>query len=208
MIVPDAPPIAIIGAVEVYEAGTELRWTGGLAIDGDGCPTCYAPPDSGLPALDYLSSAGRPGHWWGLITDADGEPVIQGADDIAPGYYVTQTALADPAWPVTSARRYVDASRVPYLAVPRELLKLGVHLGDVAWVGYRDQWSPAVVADVGPAGHLGEGSIALARALGINPSPKHGGTGAGVSVRLWRGSSKGWPRTLDDLTAQVRELAG
>lgn len=203
---PDAPPIVVIGAVEVYEAGPELRWTGGLAIDADGSPRAYHP--DGASGLDYLANAGKPGRWWGLVTDADGEPVVQGPDDPAPGYYVSPTSLFDRAWPATSPRRYVDASTVPYLAVPRELLRMGVELGDVAWVGYRDQWSPAVVADVGPAGHLGEGSIALARALGINPSPKHGGTGAGVSVRLWRGSSRGWPRTLDDLTAQVRELAG
>jgi hypothetical protein len=95
---------------------------------------------------------------------------------------------------------------VPYLSVPPELRAAGVKLGDVARVSYCDQWSPAIVADVGPRGHLGEGSIALANALGINSSPRYGGVAHGVQVALWVASTKGWPRTLDDVTAQVTQL--
>lgn len=36
--------------------------------------------------------------------------------------------------------------------------------------------SDFVVGDIGPRKKLGEGSVALARALGINPSPTSGGT--------------------------------
>jgi hypothetical protein len=35
----------------------------------------------------------------------------------------------------------------------------------------------AIFADVGPHGKIGEGSVALARALGLNDDPRHGGTG-------------------------------
>jgi hypothetical protein len=35
----------------------------------------------------------------------------------------------------------------------------------------------AIFADVGPHGKIGEGSVALARALGLNDDPRHGGIG-------------------------------
>jgi len=39
----------------------------------------------------------------------------------------------------------------------------------------------AIYADIGPKNHLGEGSIALAEALGIPSDPKRGGTSRGVT---------------------------
>jgi hypothetical protein len=197
-----------IGGVSVDLVNGALVWTAGLAVDGDGARDCYAPLNSGLPALDHLGNAGKPGNWWGLVCEPTGEPVIQSGDDPCPGYYVSTTALVDRTCRRTDPRRYVDSSRVPYLSVPPELLVAGVHLGDLARVSYRDQWSPAVVGDVGPRGHLGEGSIALARALGLDPSPKDGGISAGVHVVLFGSSSRGWPRTLDDITAQLADLYG
>lgn len=204
-----AGPAVKIGGVELTLIDGVLRWSSGLAIDADGAPRAYAPSESGLSVLDHLANAGHPGNWWGLATDTgsrDGRPVIQGAGDPAPGYYVSTTALVDRAYPPASQRRYVDSSTVPYLAIPPELRVAGVKLGDVARVSYRDQWCEAIVADIGPRGKVGEGSIALANALGINGSPKHGGVGRGVDVVLWVGSSRGWPRTRDSIRAQV-ELA-
>lgn len=40
--------------------------------------------------------------------------------------------------------------------------------------------SEAVVGDIGPHKKLGEGSVALAKALGINPSPTRGGEDAHI----------------------------
>lgn len=193
-----------LGGIEIVVNGGVISWSAGLAVDADGCPTAYAPANSGLPALDRLANAGKPGHWWGLVCDANGEPVIQGSEDPAPGYYVSTTALVDHSQPEGSPRRYVDSNRIPYLSIPPELHAIGVRMGDVARVDYRGQWSPAVVADVGPRGKIGEGSIALARALGLNSSAVYGGAGSGVAVTLWIGSGKGWPRTMDDVTAQVQ----
>lgn len=46
----------------------------------------------------------------------------------------------------------------------------------------------AIVGDFGPATHLGEGSIALAKALGIPSDPKTGGTDeARFEYRFWPG---------------------
>jgi len=195
--------IAVIGGIPVERDGLSFRWVGGLRIDGDGAPNCYHP--DGKSGLDFLANAGAPGNWWGLVTTG-GSPVIQKPGDPCPGYYVSPTSLVDRSKAITDPRRYVDSNRVPYLAVPRELLTLGVGLGDVAWVEFRGKSTAAIVADVGPRGKIGEGSIALARALGIPHSPRHGGTGAGVAVTLWPGTSHGWPREAVDIDAQVAAL--
>jgi hypothetical protein len=189
--------------VEVERDGLVLRYTAGLRIDGDGAPDAYHP--DGKSGRDFLANAGRPGNWWGIVTVA-GQPVVQGPNDPCPGFYVSPTSLVDRNKAITDPRRYVDSSRIPYLAVPPELRTLGVGLGDVAWVEYRGQGCAAIVADTGPRGKLGEGSIALARALAIPSDPRHGGTGAGVAVTLWPGTSKGWPRLAEDIEAQVAGL--
>ena len=196
-------PRLTIGTVPVYVDGDRVTWTAGLAIDADGCPSAYAPVGSGLRGRDLLGNAGKPGHWWGLVCDEHGEPYVQRATDPAPGFYISPTALQDHGRPLRDPRRYVDSARVPYLSIPPELRELGVRLGDVARVRYRGQACEAIVADVGPHGKLGEGSIALANALGIPSDPRHGGVGAGVEVCVWAGSGKGWPRAMDDVRAQV-----
>jgi hypothetical protein len=33
-----------------------------------------------------------PGNWWALVT-RNGRPIVQGADDPAPGFYVSTTTL-------------------------------------------------------------------------------------------------------------------
>src|SRR5262252_6322375 len=66
----------------------------GLNVDADGSPHAYHP--DGISGLDYLGNAGRPGHWWALVTDdgkPSGNPIIQTANDPAPGFYVSTTSL-------------------------------------------------------------------------------------------------------------------
>src|ERR1041385_3104569 len=69
----------------------------GLMIDADGAYRAYHPDDK--PGLDNLGNAGRPGNWWALVTDngePSGNPIIQGASDPAPGFYISTTSLEDP----------------------------------------------------------------------------------------------------------------
>lgn len=200
--------IATIAGHAIARRGLAFTWTAGLAVDGDGSPRCYHPDNHG--GLDDLANAGSPGAWWGIACDDHGEPYVQTATDPAPGFYVSQTALGDHRWPERDPRRYVDAGRVAYLAIPPELTALGVHLGDVALVEFRGEWAPAIVADIGPRGKLGEGSIALARALGIPDSPRHGGVGAGVRVTVWPASATRvpWPRSMEGITAEAVKLRG
>jgi hypothetical protein len=67
----------------------------GMTIDADGAPNAYNPDDTGL---DELANAGAPAHWNGIITDRDGNPLIQQRERSFypfPGYYISCTSLSD-----------------------------------------------------------------------------------------------------------------
>lgn len=195
-----------IGDVEVSTVGKSLRWTSGLAIDCDGAPNAYAPIASGLHGLDYLANAGSAGKWWGLVCDSTGQPIVQGPLDLAPGFYISPTALVDRSFGVRNPKRYVDASKVPYIAMPPDLRAIGARLGDVAMVFYGGRSCAAVVADIGPRNKIGEGSPALAKVLGINADGRNGGTSDGVSFYLFAGSALGWPRSNNEVRIQAEQL--
>lgn len=177
-------------------------WTGGMVIDGDGAPDCYAPAGSGLHGLDYLANAMDGDRFVGVVC-AGGEPVIAPS-----GYYVSPTSLRDHSKLLIDPAAYVDASRVPYLAICPELRSLGVELGDLAMVCYRGQSVAVIVADIAPHGHYGEASIACAQALGIPASPKDGGVSGGVTFICFPGSAKQppWPRAVDEFQAAASVL--
>jgi hypothetical protein len=151
--------------------------------------------------------------WYGLVCDAAGEPVIQTASDPCPGCYVSPTALQSVLYPVNDPRRYVNADEIPYISVPPEILALGVRKGDLAIARLGTKRAGAVVGDVGPRGKIGEGSLALHRALGFDPQramPKHKlvGINSGVwfEIHLGTASSPAWPRPT--LAADLAALLG
>jgi hypothetical protein len=178
---------------------------GGLAIDADGAPNAYGPNGQGL---DALANAGKPGNWWALAT-RNGEPIVQGPSDPAPGFYVSMTALQEPDRPEGSPSRYVDSSNVPYVVVPPDVLKKrGVRLGDFVAVFNDDNGRSAyaIVADIGPAGKFGEGSMALAEALGVPSNPRRGGVAAGIRYVFYPRSGNGRPRTRDEIEREGDRL--
>lgn len=164
--------------VHLHDDG-KVSFTGEMTINGDGSPRNYAPVGFGKP-LDYLANAGSPGNWWGIATDSSGKPFIQGKDDPYPGYYVSTTALKIPGYKHGDTRREVDSEKVPFIVVPRQLVPavrpvvLGckARVTDTKTGAYVD----GVVADIGPRTHLGEASIAAAKALGVSSDPKKGGS--------------------------------
>src|ERR1041385_9579262 len=181
----------------------------GMAIDADGAYRAYH-PDNRL-GLDSIEHAGHPGDWWALATDTgepSGHPVVQGKDDPAPGYYVSMTSLYDAS--ITSERdprRFVDAASIPYVVLPPEGFK-HAQLGDFATVVnlQNGKESGAIVADQSaPDLPMGEGSIALAVALGINADPRRGGAEKGVAYVIYPGSGNGKPRELDEIASSSRE---
>ena len=122
---------------------------------------------------------------------------------------MSQTSLFDPRLRRTDPRRYVDSNRIPYIALPKIMLEK-MHLGDLAMAirladGRR---SGAVFADVGPDRIVGEGSIALAEALGVPSDPRTGGTHGpyGVFYVLFPGSGDGLPPPADYMRSRAEEL--
>ncbi len=160
-----------------------------MAIDADGSPGAYCEADTGT---DYLKHAGYPGHWWGIACDAAGRPYKQKNSDLFPGFYITTTSLVNRNYSDSETLRYVNSDSIAYIALPKIFMeKWGVVLGDYALVIYQGDTACAIVADVGPEGKLGEGSIALARLLGINCNPKNGGLYAGVEYYIFAKSGVG-----------------
>jgi hypothetical protein len=175
----------------------------GMTIDADGAPNAYHPDNIGL---DDVANAGVPGHWDGIITDRTGEPLIQGLDDPFPGYYVSCTSLSDRTKGRTDPARYVDASKIPYVVLPRDVAAQGgAQLGDFAVVvNLRNgKSSYAIFADVGT---LGEGSIALASNLGIWSDARQGGRRGGILYLVFPGSGNRQPRTIDEISAETQKL--
>lgn len=206
--------LATVGSKSVWwnSDKTAFCYQSGLAIDADGAPNAYHPEGKGL---DFLANAGKPGNWWGIVTDTgkpSGQPVVQGKNDPYPGYYVSTTSLEDPSQPVTSPARYVDSGKVPYVVLPPQVMAPktagGARLGDFAAVvdTRSGKVAYALVADRGPKDKLGEGSIALAEALGIASSPKKGGIEKGVSYVIFPGSGNGKPHSVEEIRHEGERL--
>ncbi|WP_232924735.1 glycoside hydrolase family 75 protein [Pseudomonas cichorii] len=120
-----------------------------------------------------------------VILGSDNEPKIFPGGVIASTtwYRVPGKALDDPA-------AYVDSETVPYIVVPPLIVQktVGVVRGCLARATWNGKSVDCVVADLGPKNRVGELSIALARELGINPSPRNGGLSKPeILYELWPG---------------------
>ncbi|MGW0783222.1 glycoside hydrolase family 75 protein [Streptomyces sp. NPDC002913] len=107
----------------------------------------------------------------------------------------------------TSAGKPLDSSTLPYVVVPGpgplwNYTTSGIRGGGVAAVIHGDEVQYAVVGDTGPTGIIGEASYATAKALGIDPDPKSGGTASGVTYILFRDSAVS---PIEDHAAAVTE---
>lgn len=159
----------------------------GMAIDADGSPRAYHPDNTGL---DDLKHGGYPGNWWGVATSNElttGEPLIQKPSDPFPGYYVSTTSLIDERFEYQNPFRYVNAEEIPYFVLP-DHFSPAIQLGDIAWIynTHNERNSFAVFADVGP--DVGEGSMYLAKKLGIDHDPRYGGINSGILYFIFEGS--------------------
>jgi hypothetical protein len=182
----------------------------GLAIDADGAFRAYHPNDRF--GLDALSHAGRKGNWWALVTEnekASGQPVVQLDSDPAPGFYVSATALYNPDNPnPRDPHRYVDAATIPYVVLHPKALNYA-RLGDFATVVnlQNGRSSGAIVADESaPNLPVGEGSIALAQALGIDSNPRTGGKDGNVAYLIYQDSGNRRPRELEEIAIAAKQL--
>jgi Fungal chitosanase of glycosyl hydrolase group 75 len=197
---------AVVGQLPIWRLGEEdsaFFFSAGMAIDADGAPNAYNSENTGL---DDLSNAGQPGRWDGILQDRDGNPLVQGPDDPFPGYYISCTALADWTKDHLDPTRFVDASKIPYIALPGDLARAtGARLGDVATVfNMRNgKFSHAIFADIGA---LGEGSIALADNLGIWSDARAGGAWGGIVYVVFPGSGDHQPKSVEEINDIAAKL--
>ena len=209
----------IIGTIRgsdiVEEDDGSVTFTSGASLDGDGAngqfggDPCYAPEDYNSRTLDYIRNAGETGDWYGVVTDTTGTPIIQGENDPRPGAYVSATLLQLPGedgnpLPDSSPFKYVDAATVPFIVVPPMIIDgvAGVVLGCRAVVTNTEngQTVEAVVADRGPSNHLGEISVACAKALGIPTGGTYPANGGGADSDINYQLFPGVPAVVNEVT--------
>lgn len=106
-----------------------------------------------------------------LAVDLDGSPFACSPNHGRMDQCPTSLMLSDG----NGGKVPVDADVIPYVVIPfagpadvrgRFTRLTGVGVGDFGFVTYRGVTVPVIVADTGPFGKLGEGSVALHRALG------------------------------------------
>lgn len=120
-----------------------------------------------------------------VIVGEDNQPkVFEG------GIIASMTWYRHPGMRMDDPAAYVDSETVPYIVVPQMIIQgtAGIVRGCKARVTYKGKTVDAVVADKGPANKTGEGSIELARRLGIRHNPRNGGIDTpDVEYELWPG---------------------
>ena len=174
-----------------------------LHSDVDGSKNAYGPHNSGS---DYTANAGEPNHWWALVCDQNGQPII------VDGFYVSTTSLQDDGYHPADRRRYVDAQSIPFGVLPAAHYRAwGVKMGDIMLVKKLDDAGNvvaeayAIFADAGP--DVGEGSAELLRQLDVDPDPRRGGIDAArVQFFVFCESGTGQPMTADEIKARGQAL--
>lgn len=144
------------------------RVTPGKAHWLEKCRTAW---DTAVASGDYKGLA-----IFGFVTDKKGVPIVQGNDDPMPGTgYISATSVVIPGEPDETQRRYVDATRIPYVVLPSSFQKAwAIKPGSLA-IAYRPKTGRYAFAVFADSGDLGEGSVRLHLDLGSNPMQVKGG---------------------------------
>lgn len=116
-------------AVHCIDAGAQQRAYAFVnprpRVTVQGAPDAYHPGDTGR---GRLRDSGWPDGRWRERLVADPylpQRPLRQVSGRCSGYFVSTTALHDPRFPRTSPGAYLDASRVPYLALPEAWLRHG-----------------------------------------------------------------------------------
>jgi hypothetical protein len=192
-----------------------IVFLGRLTVDADGSPHAYHPVNA--RGLDDKENAGRPGHWAGIATDncaEDGNPVIQGPNDPAPGYYVTPTTMrASTNVSCEVQSNYVNAEKIPFVALPPKVARIltdrAAHTtrgNAVVVANPSGAVKTAVFADQSPAFGRGEGSVKLVSDLGYNPNARNGGTEVRELVYVVLPQRLGFPADANTVKSEVTPL--
>ncbi len=163
---------------------------GGFQIDADGSPRAYGPDNTGL---DFNANGGPITAPYGYeLNPKTGKPFIQGVDaplfnETTRGFYVSATTYERKQFAANDPRRYLNSETERFGVVTGYFRKHvpGIVLGCKMLVRFNGKEAIAVAGDIGPS--FGEGSIALAEALGIPSNARHGGVDNGVEWRTYPG---------------------
>ena len=113
---------------------------GKVSIDWDGDPMAYGDKTKHpkIAPHDKLRNAGHTGNFWGVVTNTglnSGTPIEQsGVRPAQPHkhYMISKTKLVDSRYPEEDIRRWTDATRIPYVALPNSrnsMRKIGLKTG-------------------------------------------------------------------------------
>ena len=147
----------------------------------------YATDRSASAAIDICKLNGA--FFWtaDLAIDCDGQKTTA-CNSTTDSTFSAQTSIAQ------SNGQPLIASELPYVVIPLpssrfDYTKENVPLGALAIVLYGDQVMYGVLGDEGPTGVIGEASYAMAASLGLDPTPKTGGTSGPVTYIVLTGKS-------------------
>jgi Fungal chitosanase of glycosyl hydrolase group 75 len=160
-------------------AGQRISALGPAAMSGaERCRTILEVFRRSMQA-DYAILPDAEIHWFAIAMRPPQagkyRPCIQQSGSFA-GFFVAQTSRpADPGRDVCDPARWISSTEIPYVTLPGDRLRgAGVSPGDLALVHRRqgtvDHLIVAVAGDTGNRDELGEGSVALHRALGNESS--------------------------------------
>ncbi|GAA4899871.1 peptidoglycan hydrolase-like protein with peptidoglycan-binding domain [Stackebrandtia albiflava] len=215
-----AAAMALAGMVVVGPAQAEETTTAAPAAvpTADALRDAVAGCDRELTSGRYAENAGGSAtipvcatgsavHWKAdFDVDCDGQRTAECNENTDP-WFQPQTAFRQ------SDGKYLNSATLPHVVVPMassrwDYRSAGITGGTVAAVVYQDTVVYAVVGDVGPAGAIGEGSYALAEALGINPDPHYGGiSGKVVDFILFPGVTASPIEDHDDAVSEGGQAA-
>ncbi|MFI9612892.1 glycoside hydrolase family 75 protein [Streptomyces sp. NPDC052023] len=157
--------------------------------------------DAGRPATVRVCATSGAVFWTAdLDIDCDGRPGRHCNRRTDP-YFSAGTAFQ------ASDGRHLNAEHLPFVVVPVpsriwDHREHGVRGGSVVALVHGDRVQYAVVGDTGPREVIGEASYAAAKALGIPPDPRGGGTDSGVTYVVFKGSRIS---PIEDQAAAVAE---
>jgi hypothetical protein len=125
------------------------------------------------------------------------------------------TSLQNPAFKETDPRRYVDASKIPYVVLPKSLTTAAdIRLGDIVAVVNQANGKVAfaIYADQGPKDKLGEGSLCLANQLRTRTLSGRGAVRKSLPGKIvyviFPASGNGRPKNRDEIARLGAELLG
>lgn len=182
------PPLGAFGAPASRQEGS-VRAADLLARVRDCTPVSrgrYRTDDDTPPTIPVCGTDGAVFWTADMDIDCDGRPGPDCNSRTDP-LFSSATAYQQ------SDGRHLSAETLPYIVVPGVSAiwnhrDHGVGGGSVAAVVYRDRVQYAVVGDTGPREIIGEASYATAKALGIHPDPRGGGTPSGVTYIVFKNS--------------------